>query len=107
MNSYEENGFEIGTGGDIKDPQEYSLSTYKKYNHVKRFMKIDSRFGVPFVIAKGITKPIHGISLETKEWKEKLGIKYKSSHVDWWLYENARPWEEFEEVKSDECSDTV
>ena len=103
LNSYEENDFEISVGGDPTNPQEYSLSTYTKYKDLKRFMKMDSRFGVPFVIAKGVTNPIHGISLETKEWKEKLGIKYKGSHVDWWLYENAEPWKEFEEVKADGC----
>lgn len=103
LNSFEENGFEISAGGDIADPSEYSLSTYTKFKDVKRFMKLDSRYGVPFVIAKGITKTAHGICLETKEWKSKLGIKYKGSHVDWWLYENARPWEEFEEVIENEC----
>lgn len=102
LNSFEENEYQISAGGDPTDPQEYSLSTYTKYKDVKRFMKLDSRFGVPFVIAKGVTKPVHGISLETKEWKAKLGIKYKGSHVDWWLYERAEPWEEFEEVNADE-----
>ncbi|MGN1144503.1 MAG: hypothetical protein ACI4SU_08025, partial [Anaerovoracaceae bacterium] len=65
-------------------------------------MTMDSRFGIPFKIAEGVTKPVHGICLETKEWKKKLGIKYKGSHVDWWLYENAEPWKEFEEVIIDE-----
>ena len=64
---------------------------------------MDSRYGVPFVIAKGITKPIHGICLETKEWKRKQGLKYRGSHVDWGLYEDATPWIEFKEVTEDEC----
>ena len=66
LNSYEENGYKISINGDATDPQEYSLSTYLKFRDVKRFMKMDSRYGVPFVIAKGITKPMHGICLETK-----------------------------------------
>lgn len=102
LNSFEENGFEISLGGEISDPQEYSLSTYIKYRDVKRFMKMDSRFGIPFVIAKGITDGRHGIALETKEWRKNIGEKYKGSHVDWWLYEKAEPWQEFEEVKKDE-----
>ena len=103
LNSFEENGFQVSLNGEIDDPQEYSLSTYTKFKDVKRFMTLDSRFGVPFKIAKGVTKPIHGICLETKEWKKNLGIKkYKGSHVDWWLYENAEPWKEFEEVIIDE-----
>lgn len=96
LNSYEENGCKISATGEADDPQEYSLSTYLKFRDVKRFMTMDSRYGVPFVIAKGITKPMYGISLETKEWKRNLGIKYKSSHVDWWLYENAEPYKVFE-----------
>lgn len=103
LNTFEENGFCVNAGEKDDDPQQYSLSSYKKFRDVKRFMTMDSRFGVPFKIAKGITNPIHGICLETKEWKKNLGIKYKGSHVDWWLYENAEPWKEFEEVIVDEC----
>ena len=102
LNSFEENGFQVSLGGEEDDPQVYSLSSYTKFKDVKRFMTMDSRFGVPFKIAKGITKPVHGICLETKEWKRNLGIKYRGSHVDWWLYENAEPWKEFEEVILDE-----
>ena len=102
LNSYEENGYKISINGDVTDPQEYSLSTYLKFKDVKRFMKMDSRYGVPFVIAKGITKPMHGICLETKEWKKNLGIKYKGSHVDWWLYADAEPHKEFEVIENED-----
>lgn len=102
LNSFEENGFKISEGGEWDDPQEYSLSTYRKFKDVKRFMTMDSRYGVPFVIAKGITNPIHGICLETKEWKRNLGKKYKGSHVDWWLYADAEPCSEFEVIEN-EC----
>lgn len=98
LNAYEENGFQVSLNGEVDDPQEYSLSSYTKFRDVKRFMTMDSRFGVPFIIAKGETNPEYGICLETKEWKKNLGIKYKGSHVDWWLYENAEPWKEFEVV---------
>lgn len=102
LNTYEQNGFSVSVGKEVNDPQEYSLSSYTKYRDVKRFATMDSQFGIPYKIAKGITNPIHGICLETKEWKKNLGIKYKGSHVDWWLYENAEPWKEFEEVIIDE-----
>ncbi len=75
LDSFEENGYRISVDGDKHDPQEYSMSTYTKFKDVKRFMTMDSRYGIPFVIAKGITKLIHGICLETKEWKKNLGIK--------------------------------
>lgn len=107
LNTYEENGFSVSQGKEIDDPQEYSLSSYRKFKDVKRFMTMDSRFGVPFKIAKGKTNPMHGICLETKEWKKKLGVKYKGSHVDWWLYENAEPWIEFEEVIGNECGKDI
>lgn len=101
LNSYEENAFHISIGGDIQDPQEYSLSTYLKFRDVKRFMTLTSKFQVPFVIAKGKTNPIHGLCLETKEWRKKQGKKYKGSHVDWWLYIDAEPWKEFEVINDD------
>jgi len=101
LDSFEENEFKISKDGEKDDPQEYSLSTYTKFRDVKRFMAMDSRFGIPFVIAKGITNPVHGICLETKEWKKNLGIKYKGSHVDWWLYVIAEPWIEFEVINSE------
>lgn len=85
--------------------QEYSLSTYIKFRDVKRFMAMDSRYGVPFVIAKGVTEPVHGICLETKEWKRNLGIKYKGSHVDWWLYTDAEPYREFEVFENENRKD--
>lgn len=103
LNTYEENGFQISAGGSRDDPQEYSLSSYMKFRDVRRFMTMDSRYGVPFVIAKGTTSPIYGISLETKEWKKKTGEKYKGSHVDWWLYEDAEPWKEFREADENGC----
>lgn len=103
LNSFEENNFHVSIAGDITDPQEYSLSTYMRFKDVKRFMTMDSRYGIPYVIAKGITKPVHGICLETKEWKKRQGLKYRGSHVDWWLYEGSQPWIEFKEVTEHEC----
>lgn len=41
------------------------------------------------ILLQGVTKPAHGICLETREWKRNLGIKYNGSHVDWWwIYVN-------------------
>ena len=97
LNSFEENGFYIKSdeGQDETNPSLYSLSTYTKYKDVKRFAKMTSRFGVPFVIAEGKTNPECGICLETKEWYRHLGKKTNSSHVDYWLYESAEPWLDF------------
>lgn len=108
LNTYEENGFKVNIGEEEDDPKQYSLSTYIKPKDLKRFVTMTSDYGVPFKFAKGITKPIHGICLETKEWKRQLGIKkYKGSHVDWWLYDGAEPWKEFSEVNLNESGEVV
>ena len=57
LNTFEENGFQVEQGAADDDPQQYSLSSYTKLTHIKRFMTMDSRYGVPFKIAKGITNP--------------------------------------------------
>ena len=95
LNSYEENGFSVMPGADESDPSQYSLSTYEKYKDVRRFMKMTSKYHVPFTIAEGITNPEYGICLSTREWKQHLGEKSKSSHVDYWLYRDATPWLDF------------
>ena len=93
LNSYEENGNQVVSGGDVNDPQQYCLSTYWKLKDVKRFVVIDSSYNPPFVLAKGHTTITDGVSCKTAEWK-----RCKSSHVDWWLYINAKPWLAFKET---------
>lgn len=92
LNSYEENGFSLDAGSDASDPGEYSLSTYTRLKDVARFVKIDSRYQPPFGLAKGKTAIECGPCCATKEWKN----HYRSSHVDWWLYEGAEPWAYFD-----------
>lgn len=75
------------------DPQEYSMSTFIRLNHIRRFVTIDSRFQPPLTLAKGHTTKENGKSCKTKSFK-----KCKSSHVDWWLYEGAEPWQAFKET---------
>ena len=98
LNTYEENGFANTVGQEIDDPQEYCLSTYERLRDVKRFVAVTAKYSPPFLLAKGWTSPLCGVSCRTKEWK----TGYKGSHVDWWLYEDAKPWEHFEEVDYDE-----
>lgn len=98
LNSYEENGFETLTGIPEDDPQQYCLSTFEKVKDLKRFVEIDGKYNPPMLLAKGITAPECGISCRTREWKP----KQRSSHVDWWLYEDAEPWKHFKEADYDE-----
>ena len=71
------------------------MSVYMKFKDVKRFMKMTSKYKVPFVIAEGKTNPKYGVCAITREWKQLLGEKCKSSHVDYWLYKDATPWKDF------------
>ena len=86
-----ENGFALNPLADPTDPGQYSLSTFEKPTHVKRFAGAISDMKVPYQIAIGMTNPKHGVVQRTRERKKKSG-----SHVDWWLYENATPYDEFE-----------
>lgn len=88
--SYEESGFLLSPLADPNDPSQYSLSTFEKPTHVKRFASLCSDMKVPYKIAKGVTSPEYGLVQRTKERKPK-----SRSHVDWWLYKNATPYKVF------------
>ncbi|MCM1161389.1 MAG: hypothetical protein NC412_09205 [Roseburia sp.] len=89
--TFEEKGYKYSADDDPSDPGLYSLSTYEKPNHIKRFAAMTSDLEVPYKIAIGYTEPQYGLVQPTRERKAKKG-----SHVDWWLYENAKPYEVFE-----------
>lgn len=91
MPTYEQQKFSYTINDNPEDPGVYSLSTFEKPNHVKRFAALTSEFHVPYKIAVGYTEAEYGLVQRTRERKPKSG-----SHVDWWLYENARPEEVFE-----------
>lgn len=98
MPTYEQQKFSYTVNDDPADPSVYSLSTFEKPNHVKRFAALTSEFQVPYKIAVGCTEPKYGLVQRTKERKPKAG-----SHVDWWLYEKARPEEAFELISDFEA----
>ena len=89
--SYEEHGFTLSPLCEVTDPGQYSLSTYEKPTDIKRFANLISDMQVPFQIAFGVTDPKHGVVQRTRERR-----KTKGSHVDWWLYKEATPYDEFE-----------
>lgn len=92
--SFEEAGYVLNPTADPTDPSQYSLSTYEKPTHIKRFASMMSDMKVPYTIAKGVTMPEYGLSQRTSERKPK-----SKSHVDWWLYKNATPYEAFEMIE--------
>ena len=89
--SFEENGCVINPLADSADHGQYSLSTFEKPKDVKRFAGVVSDMKIPYQIAVGETNPRHGLVQRTKERSKK-----RTSHVDWWLYKDASPHEEFE-----------
>lgn len=91
--SFEENGYVINPLVDSSDPGQYSLSTFEKPKDVKRFAGVMSDMKIPYQIAIGETDPRHGVVQRTKERTKK-----RTSHVDWWLYKDASPYEEFEMI---------
>lgn len=90
--SFEEKGCNLKSVSDPADPSEYSLSTYEKPRDIKRFASMTSDMEVPYRIAIGETNPVYGLVQRTQDRKP----KYKSSHVDWWLYKDATPYRDFE-----------
>lgn len=93
LNTYEENGFRVPPDKDIHDPQVYCLSTAFRLKDVKRFVILESKYQPPWLLARGRTTKVDGRSCKTRDWK-----KHKGSHVDWWLYVDAKPWLAFEET---------
>lgn len=91
--SFEERGFVLDPTIEPTDPGQFSLSTYENPKDVKRFAGVDSDMKVPCQIAIGNTDPKHGLVQRTKE-----RTKGRTSHVDWWLYKDASPYEEFEMI---------
>ena len=89
--TFEEKGCVYDENDDKTDPSLYSLSTYEKPNHIRRFAAMTSDMQVPYKIAIGYTEPEMGLVQRTKERKKKAG-----SHVDWWIYEGKKPHEVFE-----------
>lgn len=97
-NTYEEQGCEFYDEKEKEDPGTFSVSTYEKPRDVKRFAATNRDYRPPMKIAIGFTEPCHGVVQRTKEREP---IKYKkSSHVDWWLYKDARPYQSFQMIEN-------
>lgn len=88
--SFEEKGFRYFADEDPSDPGLYSLSVYENPKDIKRFVKMNSEFQIPYTIAVGNTESQYGLVQRTRERENR-----KTSHVDWWLYKDAKPYEAF------------
>ncbi len=93
LNSYEEHNFETVVGEEDR-PSSYSLSVYSKVSGVRRFTKITRVYPHPCLIAKGCLESCMG------KWK----FSPRSSHIDFWQYENVPVWEYFNECEEGELN---
>lgn len=75
--------YEIGRHGDKNDSSYYSVSLCANLNTVRK-LSIMPNFKEMF-IAKGKITGEYGPSR----------INNRNTHIDWWLYENSRPWYKF------------
>lgn len=83
---------------NVNDPGIYSTSCNMEYAEAKYVLGIMMRhYPEPF-IALGTTMQECGPSQLTSERIE----DNHTTHVDWWIYENAQPQQYFEEVYADE-----
>ena len=74
----------------------YSMSVYEKKRDARQKLKFFRGKQPNAIAAKGTTDPSCGIIQKTRERKKS---KNKDSHIDWWLYENAKPHKYFKEVE--------
>lgn len=78
---------------DLSDPGTYSTSTFFNKRDARGILKCITRYKPAAIVALGKTNPEYGPIQVTKN---RTG--QKNSHVDWWLFEQADPSDEFEEV---------
>ena len=80
-----------------EDISTYSMSCYEDINDLNKMLrvfKIHSKYK-NLVLSKGKTNINCGIILRAKD------INESGSHVDFWLYENAKPIKYFEVIKNE------
>jgi len=89
--TFEEQGYKYLGSQNPSDPGIYSLSTCERAVDIKRFVKTNSEYERPYKIAIGKTDGKYGVAQRTRERKD----GYRGSHVDYWLYRDAKPYESF------------
>ena len=102
LNSYEEAGCAVSERHK-NNPSSYSMSVYSEPKDVLRFTEADRRFHQssnekfprPWKAAQGMTNCECGPHKRSLSCIGRDGRPKKTSHVDWWLYENAEPWLNF------------
>lgn len=78
---------------NIDDPGLYSTSCNMEREEAEQFLAICNQYHPEGIIIKGNTIPSEGVSQLTRE----RNPRDKSTHVDWWIYKDARPHKYFTE----------
>lgn len=91
----------------VRNPEKYlekcknnidqlSVSCYYDINDLTYYFEITLKDNYPErILLEGITNSKYGLIQKTSERKKEK----KNSHVDWWLFKDATPWIDFNEVK--------
>lgn len=97
LNSYEDAKLKI-RDLDLNEVGSYSLSCYEDIKDIRKMLKFFTKRtpGVP-VVAQGLTESCCGVVQRTIE---RIKLKSGKSHIDWWLYEDAKPHNYFKEVQN-------
>lgn len=95
--TYVEQGFSINPSSTYF-AGEFSLSVYANPKHFKRFLSVDRRAQHPWTIAKGCTD----MNMGPHKVSSPDFFPKRKSHIDWWLYDGAQPWLNFELCNEDE-----
>lgn len=78
------------------DIDRLSVSCYENIEDIEDYYKLTLKDTYPQrILLQGETQKEHGLSGRTKERKSSC----VSSHVDWWLFDKAKPWIAFKEVE--------
>lgn len=96
-----EESFRKGKARKFKVPDDvgnYSTSCHMEIKDSKHVLKFSLRNPPKAIIAKGKIRPEKGLSQITSE----RNPTQVDSHVDWWIYADAHPSLDFEEVSTDD-----
>lgn len=81
------------------DIDSLSVSCYHNINDIRYYYSITLKEDYPKrILLEGTTSPEYGLASKTKDRKPNK----QDSHVDYWLYQNATPWETFKEIELDD-----
>ena len=79
-------------GFNPSSPDTYSTSLFSNIDDIKNILKIMLRHNPPAIIAEGITEPCCGPCKKDNY----------SSHISWWIFEDASPETYFKVIEENE-----